>query len=156
MRRKRRPVFSPANRVLAWHAFSIALALSVYLFLGPLSLALLLFQAVIAILVFAAVDYLEHYGLTRAIGPDGKPERMTARHSWNSSHMLTNVGLFNAGRHADHHLTPAKPYHRLLHRPDAPQLPYGYSAMIALALVPPLWFRVMDRELARIQERPAA
>ena len=26
----------------------------------------------------------------------------------------------------------------------APQLPYGYPAMLTMALLPPLWFRVMN------------
>lgn len=156
LERKGRPVWSLSNRILVWSGFSLAVALGSLLFLGPLSLLLFLLQSVIAIFVFAGVDYIEHYGLMRARLPDGRLERMTERHSWNSSYLLTNIGLYNAGRHADHHLSPTKPYHRLLHRAEAPQLPYGYAAMILLALVPPLWFRVMDSELAKLPRLPDA
>jgi alkane 1-monooxygenase len=31
---------------------------------------------------------------------------------------------------------------------DAPQLPTGYGGMIVLALVPPLWRKVMDPRVA--------
>ena len=36
------------------------------------------------------------------------------------------------------------PYHLLRDVPQAPQLPAGYPAMMLLATVPPLFFRVMD------------
>jgi alkane 1-monooxygenase len=31
-----------------------------------------------------------------------------------------------------------------MHYEDGPQLPTGYSGMLPLALVPPLWFAVMN------------
>ncbi|MCA1748076.1 MAG: alkane 1-monooxygenase [Sphingomonadales bacterium] len=156
LRRRGKSVCSIANRILVWIGFSLAVAAGSLLLLGPLSLLLFLLQSAIAILVFAGVDYIEHYGLTRERLPDGRLERIGDQHSWNSSYLLTNIGLYNAGRHADHHLSPTKPYHRLLHRPEAPQLPFGYAAMIGLALVPPLWFRIMDRELAKLRPPLAA
>jgi alkane 1-monooxygenase len=36
--------------------------------------------------------------------------------------------------------------------PDSPQLPAGYPAMILLAMVPPLWFAVMDKKLDEWQQ----
>lgn len=47
-------------------------------------------------------------------------------------------------RHADHHLHGTKPYHLLIDYPEAPQLPCSYPAAMMLALVPPLYMRVMD------------
>ena len=38
-------------------------------------------------------------------------------------------------------------YQALLHHQDGPQLPTGFSGMLPLALVPPLWFAVMNRRL---------
>jgi alkane 1-monooxygenase len=38
-------------------------------------------------------------------------------------------------------------YQALRHHEEAPELPSGYAAMIALAYVTPLWRRVMDPRL---------
>jgi len=32
---------------------------------------------------------------------------------------------------------------------EAPQMPTGYPGMILLALVPPVWFSVMDKQLKK-------
>jgi hypothetical protein len=36
----------------------------------------------------------------------------------------------------------------------APQLPAGYPTMVLLALLPPLWFRVMDPRVAAVSATP--
>jgi alkane 1-monooxygenase len=36
----------------------------------------------------------------------------------------------------------------LNHYDEAPQLPAGYPTMIMVALLPPLWFAIMDKKLA--------
>jgi alkane 1-monooxygenase len=48
------------------------------------------------------------------------------------------------GRHSDHHRRPAAAYQALSEIGNAPELPLGYAGSILLALVPPLWRRVMD------------
>ena len=56
-----------------------------------------------------------------------------------------NWWLFNLQRHADHHANASRPYYHL--RPfheHGPQLPFGYPTAILAALLPPLWFRIMD------------
>ncbi len=57
---------------------------------------------------------------------------------------LTNVFLFHLQRHSDHHAWAKRRYQILRHHDIAPQLPAGYSAMIVLAMIPPLWRRVMN------------
>ena len=54
------------------------------------------------------------------------------------------MGLFHLQRHSDHHAFPQRRYQVLRHYDEAPQLPTGYSGMYLLALVPPLWFKVMN------------
>jgi alkane 1-monooxygenase len=39
------------------------------------------------------------------------------------------------------------PYTILKHQEEAPQLPSGYPGMIMLALVPPLWFKLMNQKV---------
>ena len=70
---------------------------------------------------------------------------MTHRHSWNAPQRYTNWLLFNLQRHSDHHAQAKRRYQALLHHPDSPQLPAGYASMFVLALLPPLWRRVMDQ-----------
>ncbi len=154
--RERRQVWSLHNKILRWHGFTLALMIAILLLLGPLSLLLFVIQAALAIFALEAINYLEHYGLARAQRPDGSYERVRPEHSWNSSHILSNVNLFNLGRHSDHHAQSNRPYYKLRHYDEAPQLPCGYAGSFILSLVPPLWFRVMDRELAKIQEPPTA
>ena len=36
---------------------------------------------------------------------------------------------------------------------DAPQLPYGYPVMTTLAMVPPLWKRMMNRRVKAWRKR---
>lgn len=96
------------------------------------------------------VNYLEHYGLVRAPGSKVEP-----RHSWNSNAWMSSTVLYNLTRHSDHHAEGSKPFWRLRPLPDAPMLPTGYMGMILLALVPPLFRRVMEPRL-RIWDRDHA
>lgn len=105
-------------------------------------------QSLIAIALLEIVNYIEHYGLTRRIdgADDGSIqfERVNHRHSWNADFVLTNALLFQLQRHSDHHAHGFRRYQALQHHPDSPQLPAGYATMVLVALIPPLWFRVMD------------
>jgi alkane 1-monooxygenase len=101
-------------------------------------------QSVVAFSLLEAVNYIEHYGLVRRELAPGKYEPVTHLHSWNSSHRVTNWLLFHLQRHSDHHAHAARRYVALRHFDDSPQLPAGYASMVLLALVPPLWRRVMD------------
>jgi alkane 1-monooxygenase len=114
---------------------------------GAVVLPLLLAQALYGASLLEVVNYIEHYGLLRAPGADGKPERCTPRHSWNSSHIVSNLFLYNLQRHSDHHAHPARRYQALRHFDQSPQLPAGYAAMLLLAYLPPLWFAVMDKRV---------
>ncbi len=101
-------------------------------------------------------DYVQHYGLRRAILPGGKPEPMGPAHSWNAPHWYSGAMMLNAPRHSDHHQNPARSYPTLRLDPATmPMLPRSLPVMAALALVPPLWRRVMDGRAARWQRRGA-
>jgi alkane 1-monooxygenase len=120
-------------------------------FFGAKVLVFFLLQAVVAFTLLEMVNYLEHYGLTRPELAPGKYGKVTPIHSWNSSHMVSNLLLFNLQRHSDHHALAHLPYTVLKHHDESPQLPYGYPTMVLLALIPPLWFRVMDPKLAEFE-----
>ena len=115
-------------------------------------------QGFVAVVLLEITNYLEHYGLERReIGP-GRYETVGPQHSWNSSHLVSNAYLFNLARHSDHHFLASRPYEMLRHWDDtvAPQLPAGYPAMLLAALVPPLWFRIMDPRVAAWRQTGAA
>jgi alkane 1-monooxygenase len=113
-------------------------------------LAFWLLQATFAVWLLETVNYVEHYGLQRRAGPDGRPEPFAAGHAWNADHLLSNSLLANLQRHSDHHVEAWKPFPELRTLPSAPQLPTGYAGCILLAALPPLWFRLMHPRLAPV------
>jgi len=140
-------VWSPDNRILR-QVVGVAVALvAIGLVFGWLGLLLFVIQAAVAILLLEIVNYVEHYGLLRMRGEDGRYERIRPHHSWNSGERLTNFFVFNLQRHSDHHAAPRRRY---------PQLPTGYAGMVLLALIPPQWFRVMDPRVPEAMRSQAA
>jgi alkane 1-monooxygenase len=127
----------------AW-GMTVLLFGALTLWLGPWALLFLVLQSVLGFSLLEVVNYLEHYGLLRQKLADGRYERCQPRHSWNSNHVVTNLFLYQLQRHSDHHANPTRRYQALRHFDDSPQLPAGYSAMLMLAYLPPLWFKVMD------------
>ncbi len=136
------------NELLQWSALWLLLAAGFALWLGPRGLAFFVAQGFFAACSLEIINYIEHYGLERKRLAEGRYERTTHLHSWNSDYALSNLFLFHLQRHSDHHETPRRRYQVLRHHAESPQLPGGYAAMFVLALVPPLWFRVVDPVLA--------
>ena len=100
-------------------------------------------------------DYVQHYGLRRRQLPNGRYERVGPQHAWNAPHRFTGWLLVEAGQHSAHHTRPILPFCALTTEADSPQLPRSLQTMAALALVPPLWFRIMDKRAARWAVEPA-
>ncbi len=94
-------------------------------------------------------DYVQHYGLTRACDAHGKYVPVAAKHSWNSPHWFSSAMLLNATRHSDHHAHPARHYPALTIPDDAPMLPRPLPLMASVALIPPLWRKIMDPRVDR-------
>ncbi|MSQ01851.1 MAG: alkane 1-monooxygenase [Myxococcales bacterium] len=143
------------NRMLRYGVGQVVLLAAVLLAFGPLALAGFLLQSAVAVLMLETINYVEHYGLSRAETAPGRFERVRPDHSWNSSHRVSNWILLNLARHSDHHAFAARPFTDLRHYDDVPQLPAGYSAMLILATVPPLWSRVMDRRVLALRQAPS-
>lgn len=98
-------------------------------------------------------DYVQHYGLLRDRRPDGRWAPVDARHAWNAAQPVSALLTLNAPRHSDHHMHPGRPYPGLRMPVGAPVLPRSLPVMGALALVPPLWRRVMHPRLDRLAAR---
>lgn len=105
--------------------------------------------------VFLA-DYVQHYGLQRSIDSQGKPAPVGPQHSWNAPHWYSSAMMLNAPRHSDHHLHPKRRFPKLRLDPAMPVLPYALPVMAVIALFPPVWRRLMARELQRLEARHGA
>jgi alkane 1-monooxygenase len=137
-------VLGPRNDILGAWAMTLVLFAVLSAAFGAVVIPLLVLQAVVGFCLLEVVNYLEHYGLLRSRREDGRYERTRPEHSWNSNSAASNVLLYHLQRHSDHHANPVRRYQALRHVEEAPQLPTGYAGMIVLALLPPLWRRVMD------------
>jgi alkane 1-monooxygenase len=142
------PAWHWRNEMYLWHGLTLLFAATITAWLGLPGLVFFVLQALVAIVLLELVNYIEHYGLLRRQRADGSFERVTPRHSWNDSHHLSNLALLNLQRHSDHHAFAARRYQILRHHDDAPQLPTGYASLVLLALLPPLWRRLMDPRVA--------
>jgi|SRR5882672_2271254 len=135
------------NQMLWFTTVPVLVFGTLWLALGPLAAALYVVQSWMAFTLLEAVNYVQHYGLARRQVKNGGYERVAHHHSWNASETLTNCFLIHLQRHSDHHENPSRAYQALHLYPDGPELPTGYSGMLPLAFVPPLWFAVMNPRL---------
>ena len=147
LRRLDRSAWSARNDILGAWGMTVVLFAALVAGFGVVVLPYLLIQAVIGFSLLEVVNYLEHYGLLRQKADDGRYERTRPEHSWNSNSAASNVLLYHLQRHSDHHANPIRRYQALRHVDDAPQLPTGYAGMILIAVLPPLWRRVMDHRV---------
>lgn len=132
--------------------FSVVQALFlclVYFGFGAAGCWAYLIVACLGILLLEAVNYIEHYGLSRQRLADGKWERALPHHSWNSNHWVGRLMLFELSRHSDHHFLASRKYQVLRHHGDAPQLPTGYPGMMILAHLPPLYKKIVHPLLVK-------
>ena len=142
--RRGKSVWTLRNDVLNAWLMTLVLFTGLVVGFGVEVLPWLIGQAVIGIFLLETINYLEHYGLRRQQRPDGSYEKVRPSHSWNSNSVISNVFLFHLQRHSDHHANPQRRYQALCHADEAPQLPAGYATMVVVALIPPLWRRLMD------------
>ncbi len=144
--RKGLPWWDRSNPFWRYATLSAGFILLSLLIGGWAGVGLFLFQALVAVWQLELVNYVEHYGLTRKPLGNGRYEPVRPCHSWNAAHRASNWLLINLQRHADHHAKPDRRFPLLQnHGPaEAPQLPFGYPVMTLMALVPPLWRRVMN------------
>jgi alkane 1-monooxygenase len=143
--------WSRQNLMLRYIFLEIVIYASIATTFGRVAVAMFAGQSLVAILILEAINYIEHYGLLRKKTKPYEYERVKPEHSWDSPNRISNWLLINLPRHSDHHMQAAKRYQALELLPHAPRLPGGYGAMFLLALVPPLWFRVMNRRVAAVR-----
>lgn len=109
----------------------------------------ILMAGVVGFLLLETINYIEHYGLRRKLLSSGRYERVQPKHSWNADYQIGRILLYELTRHSDHHFIATKKYQVLDHHDQAPELPVGYPTSMLMALVPPLWFSVMDKRIPK-------
>jgi fatty acid desaturase len=155
LRRNGMSAWSWRNRMLRGEVGSLAILASIAAMAGVAGLACFVAASIIGELLFVAINYAQHYGLVRVEGGPFAP-----RHAWDCHRPVSNALHYNLPRHSDHHQNATKPFWQLDATADAPVLPYGYETMALIALVPPLWRRIVapllsdwDQRLANDAER---
>ena len=140
---------SPQNRMLHYFVLEIIFLFIAFFIAGINGLVFVIFHSFVSITLLELVNYIQHYGLERKM-QNGKYERFTDHHSWNSRHISANWSTFNLGLHAEHHQSASKHYPLLSQEEKVIEMPANYSIMLIMALIPPLWFFIMDRKLASL------
>jgi alkane 1-monooxygenase len=145
--------WSTKNDMFWYTLIQIGYLLIIYFFFGGLATILAFGIALMGIILLESINYIERYGLRRNKTASGRYERVTEIHSWNSNHLLGRILLYELTRHSDHHYRAHKKYQLLEYHDVSPQMPYGYTTSMVLALIPPLWFSTMNK-LIPVAMRP--
>jgi alkane 1-monooxygenase len=144
LRKRGLPVWSLHNDVIVSYGMSAVIAAVLVAILGWQALPWIVLHHAAAWFTLMLNDYVQHYALLRELLPNGRREPAGPQHSWNTDAPLTNLLVLNVQRHSHHHEAPMLPYQYLKDMPDTPRLPTGYFGMMHVALIPPLWFHLMD------------
>jgi alkane 1-monooxygenase len=141
--------WSVHNEMLLYQLIQAAILLTIAIVFSWQVMLWYLGASVMGFLFLETVNYIEHYGLQRKKVDGAYYEKTMPIHSWNSNHTLGRILLLELTRHSDHHYMANRKYQVLRHFDASPQMPAGYPAMMLLAFVPPLWFKIMHRQIAK-------
>ena len=134
------PFLSWQNRWLRGYAMSIP-TIALFWYVGAwLGIACLGLIWLISNFELEALNYLEHYGLIREKGAP-----IDYRHSWDNSTMFSSWFFIEIGRQADHH-DRGETHFWELDEVGAPDTGHGYFTLFAIALIPPLFHKLMKNE----------
>lgn len=158
LRKKHLRLWSHHNAVLRGQLMSLLLLLAAFAMAGWKGMLFFLVCGLWGKALLEIVNYMEHYGMVR------KPETpVQPRHSWNTNRRISSWTMFNLTRHSHHHAQGEVPYQDLRPYPEAPMMISGYLTTIILAMIPPLWHKLMtpkvlawDRDYATAEERELA
>ncbi|MCS6819792.1 MAG: alkane 1-monooxygenase [Chitinophagales bacterium] len=143
------PFWSLHNEMLVYQIIQGATLLAVLIIFGWKTLLCYMASAFMGALLLETVNYIEHYGLRRKKIDGAYYEKVLPIHSWNSNHPIGRLMLFELSRHSDHHYLASRKYQILRHFDESPQMPTGYPGMMLLATIPPLWFKVMHKQIEK-------
>lgn len=137
-----RPILSVYNSVIRGYLMSVTLLFLAYYAAGFIGLALFIFSGLWGKSLLEIVNYMEHYGLIRVPKTKVQP-----RHSWNTNKLVSSWVLFNLTRHSHHHAKASVPFYKLEPMENSPTMISGYLGTIMVALIPPLWHKLMTPKI---------
>lgn len=138
-------IFIPSICTLAWILVAYALK-------GWFGVAFFLMQSVLAIGVLDAINYLQHYGISRSVDEEGNVEPVREWHSWGENNWLYDIALINLFHHGDHHVNPQKPFYTLSCNGVSPRYPYPQGIMMVLSFFPPIFHRIAEKSIQESRE----
>jgi len=144
-KRLKRLGFGPVtfrNAVIRGHLMSVLLTVGAYALGGLPGLAMFVASALWGKSLLEIVNYMEHYGMVRDPKTPVQP-----RHSWNTNKRISSWAMFNLTRHSHHHAQGEVPYQDLRPFPEAPMMISGYLTTIVVAMIPPLWHKLMTEKV---------
>jgi hypothetical protein len=154
LKRAGQGLFSWHNAVIRGHSMSLLLVAAAYAIGGWAGAGFFVACALWGKSLLEIVNYMEHYGMVRDPEAPVQP-----RHSWNTNKRISSWAMFNLTRHSHHHAQGEVPYQDLKPFPDAPMMINGYLTTIMVAMLPPLWHKLMtpkvlawDRDYASPRE----
>jgi alkane 1-monooxygenase len=147
LKRKGKKFISYQNEMLWYIIIKLTYLSVIFLLFDFYGLLFAIILGIQAFLFLETINYIEHYGLLRKKLSSGRYETVQTHHSWNSNHLIGRIVLYELTRHSDHHFKSSKKYQILENKKNSPQLPFGYPTSILLALVPPLWFKIINPRL---------
>ena len=154
LRSKKLSLVSLHNRLIVDWLLQALLLITVTLIFGIDGIIMLLINSLVAIFLLESVEYLEHYGLQRKKTKESKEihrtfEPFNHSHAWTIRNKVAAWSSFNLGLHSDHHLNGNKQYPMLNSGKTKREMPFNYTLMLVMALIPPVWFYVMNQKLKR-------
>lgn len=151
LKRKQQTKNPFANAFIRGHAMSVFLVLVAYWMGGIETMLYFIVCALWGKALLEIVNYMEHYGMVRNPQTPVQP-----RHSWNTNKRVSSWTMFNLTRHSHHHAQGEVPYQDLKPFPDAPMMISGYLTTIVIALIPPLWHKLMTPKVLEWDEKYAS
>ena len=116
------------HRILQGVVAEVLIVLGYLYFFGAIAMVFFLFQSRSAIALLETVNYIEHWGITRA------SRTVTPVDSWDTDNAFTLRTLVGLSRHADHHAQASRPYQKLRYFEPSPKMPLGYYGTILMAM----------------------
>jgi len=135
------------NKMIWFHLMMLGYLLCIYFLFGILGLIYSFIIALSAVLLVETANYVEHYGMQRKKLKNGRYEAVQIHHSWNTDREIGRIVLYELTRHSDHHDKATRKYQNLKTHIEAPKLPLSLVASLFVALIPPLWYRMMNERI---------
>ena len=97
LKRLNRKGVSPISfktEVLVWQVLQIGVVAAIYYCYGLLILGCFALASFFSVFILEAINYIEHYGLTREKVSEYRYEKVTPSHSWNADNQIGRAVLF--------------------------------------------------------------